>query len=155
MILLQALPPHAPALSSPADLPPSLLFSLSLSPDPFALVSSESEFLQEPGCLEEPGETSAASSTPGSPQLTRSQEEEQMQEQEVSAICVVSSLLEELIGAAVLPSPLLLPLEELTFPSLASEGDRRDSDRQDKVTLVRVTLNMREKIIGFSFSTVH
>ena len=62
----------------------------------------------------------------------------------------MSSLLEELISAAVLPSPMLLPLEELTFPSLASEGDRRDSDRQDKVTH-----NTREKIIGFSCSSFH
>ena len=62
------------------------------------------------------------------------QEKEQEEEQEVSAISVVSSLLEELIAAAVLPSPMLLSLEELTFPSLASEGDRRDSDRQDKVS---------------------
>ena len=59
----------------------------------------------------------------------------------------MSSLLEELISAAVLPSPMLLPLEELTFPSLASEGDRRDSDRQDKVIIIRVPLDTREEML--------
>ena len=118
----------SPSVESTAPTFPS--FSGSIV-NPFALVSSESEFLQDPSCSPEPCPPSVTSSAPSSPTLERRREEnldEPFDEKTTESI--VSGILDELVARAVDSSNFLhLPLEELTFASLTSSSDRRDSER--------------------------
>ena len=121
----------SPSVESTAPTFPS--FSGSVV-NPFALVSSESEFLQDPSCSPEPCPPSVTSSAPSTPTLER--REEELEEQNAVADqmtttteSIVGGILDELVARAVDSSNFLhLPLEELTFASLTS-SDRRDSER--------------------------
>ena len=105
--------------------------------NPFALVSSESEFLQDPSCSPEPCPPSVTSSAPSTPTAERREveldEHDAIEDQMTTTPeSIVGSILDELVARAVDSSSFLhLPLEELTFASLTN-SDRRDSERGNR-----------------------
>ena len=105
--------------------------------NPFALVSSESEFLQDPSCSPEPCPPSVTSSAPSTPTVERREveldEHDAIEDQMATTPeSIVGSILDELVARAVDSSSFLhLPLEELTFASLTN-SDRRDSERGNR-----------------------
>jgi len=125
------------ALSPSADFAAPTFPTLSGSVvNPFALVSSESEFLQDPSCSPEPSAPSVNSSAQSTPRIERREicvDEKTTDDQKIlgtqTTENIVDEILDELVSRAVDSANFLhLPLEELTFTSLAS-SDRRDSER--------------------------
>jgi hypothetical protein len=106
--------------------------NMSMWVNPFALVSSESEFNHDPSATPEPTQDSPASSSPpsnrsssgSSPTTTPSTSRKSGLPH--TSHCVVSSLLEDLIGKAVDTSSFMLDLRDLTYPSLASTMGEED-----------------------------
>jgi len=106
--------------------------------NPFALVSSESEFNHDPSATPEPTQYSPLSTVAHSPKsssgssltTTPSTSRKAGPGPAHSGNCIVTSLLNDLIGQAVDTSSFMLDLHDLTFPSLPStmgEEDRLES----------------------------
>eukprot|EP00092_Neocalanus_flemingeri_P000320 GFUD01000342.1.p1 GENE.GFUD01000342.1~~GFUD01000342.1.p1 ORF type:complete len:1526 (+),score=540.23 GFUD01000342.1:2184-6761(+) len=111
---------------------------LSMWINPFALVSSESEFNHDPSSTPEPPQDSPVSSTTPSstpsstPSLASTPRNARKSAPPHTSHCIVSSLLSDIISQAVDTSCFMLDLEQLTFPSLASTLG--DEDRVESST---------------------
>ena len=94
--------------------------------NPFALVSSESEFNQDPSVTPEPKEDSSHDSRPSSPSSESESSAASTPRHRAGTLTraqsVVTSLLTDLISRAVDTSCFVLDLDDFTFPSMETES---------------------------------
>ena len=103
--------------------------------NPFALVSSESEYNQDPGVSPEPDHDTCDTSRASSPS-SDTRDTEQTSPRHVSH-SVVTSLLSELISQAVDTSCYVLDLTQFTFPSLSPrDSDVSISDHDEQALII-------------------
>ena len=102
--------------------------------NPFALVSSESEYNQDPGVSPEPDHDTRDTSRASSPTSETRDTEHTSPRRSLS---VVTSLLSELISQAVDTSCYVLDLTQFTFPSMSPrDSDVSISDHDDQALLI-------------------
>ena len=100
--------------------------------NPFALVSSESEYNQDPSVTPEPPEESSHGSRPSSPSSESESSAVSTPRHRAATLSraetVVSSLLTDIISRAVDTSCFVLDLDDFTFPSLEIPGSKLESE---------------------------
>jgi len=118
-------------LESPVSHSRFLYSNMSMWVNPFALVSSESEFNQDPSSTPEPHNdpSSDTESISSDESLSSAQVSQSELCPSHSVLTTVSALIHDLINSVVDQSELGIALDDLTFPSLScgDESERRDS----------------------------